>query len=196
MDKATERFFALLKLMENCRSKLHGLYNLFNSNIISAKTYRASMGVKYNELLDEREKLLQIDKDISGMSKTAKSAYLKANKNNIKKISNEVKEIEDEYRELLRKYNSVLDDCIKYRSEYKHEVSLCCKTFNVMKNDDIDRAILKGYKQQVKLIRAILNKIDELIENYNVEKELVKADSNTFIEISNSIGQMILDFCE
>ncbi len=168
MDKTQEKFFKLLKLLDDCRNKLRATYNLFVSCLEQAKSNRAEMQSLYEQMLDCKDTAVQI----VSSNKPAKTK--------LSRLSNEVTAVEYQYSELYNKLSHCMDDCESCRKTYKHEVSLCCQTYNVLKEKGISASIVKGYKQQVKLIRAVLNKIDEVKDLYKNLKTEVKEEKTLF----------------
>ena len=65
------------------------------------------------------------------------------------------------------------------------------KQFKAMANDETDPVIIKGYKQQVKIIKAILEKIELLISDYNVKKNKIEDDNVKFGELYNSATTLL-----
>ena len=80
-----------------------------------------------------------------------------------------------------------MSDCEACRKTYKHEVALCCQTYNALKEKSDTSSIEKGYKQQVKMIRRILEKIDTVKINYKSVKEEIKNLKAMFDELYNKI---------
>ena len=60
-----------------------------------------------------------------------------------------------------------------------------------MVDENTDASIIKGYKQQVKIIKAILEKIEFLIADYNVKRNKVESDNAKFVELYNSVSSML-----
>ena len=58
-------------------------------------------------------------------------------------------------------------------------------------DENTDATIIKGYKQQVKVIKAILDKIEFLIADYNVKKNQVDNDNVKFSELYESVNSML-----
>ena len=51
--------------------------------------------------------------------------------------------------------------------------------------------VIKGYKQQVKIIKAILDKIEMLISDYNVKKNQLEQDNTRFNQLYSSVSSWI-----
>lgn len=181
MDKTQEKFFKLLKLLDDCRNKLRATYNLFMSCLDQTKTTKAELGGMYEQMLDYRDEVIQIE------------ALKKPAKTKLSKIANECNKLKTAYEEQVEVVNHCMDDCESCRKTYKHEVSLCCQTYNVLKHEGIASSIVKGYKQQVKLIRAILDKIDDIKDNYKTLKAEIKQEKVLFDKLYTDINKKILE---
>lgn len=173
--KTQDKFLKLLDLLNGCREKLYATYNLFVSNLEHTKDIKTDLGAKYEQLLDLRGEYVQLAKS----NKPAKTRIAK-----IKKDSTDLKA---ECDEQISGVGAGMSDCETCRKTYKHEVALCCQTYNALKEKSDTSSIEKGYKQQVKMIRRILEKIDTVKVNYKSVKEEIKNLKNMFDELYNKI---------
>ena len=91
-----------------------------------------------------------------------------------------------------KNYRIALKDCGSLKTEYKHAVKdLCAEFKSLMEGEEVDVSILKGYRQQVKIIKAILDKIELLISDYNVKKNKVEEDNARFTALYESVNSML-----
>ena len=67
---------------------------------------------------------------------------------------------------------------------------MCCDTYKQLKvRLGEDASIEKGYKQQVKLIKRVLEKIDTVKVGYKGVKEEIKQQAKMFLELFNKINE-------
>lgn len=180
MDKKQEKFFTLLKLLDDCRQKLYATYNLFVSCLAQTKQKRCELGEMYEQMLAYRDDLAMFEKSGKKISKAKLTKY-----------SNDADDLKKSYAELVEQISHIMDDCERCRKTYKGEVALCCKTYKMLKPDDMPSTIHKGYRQQVKLTRAILDKTEEVKQAYKNVKEEVKAEYVLFNQLVASINEKI-----
>ncbi len=181
MDKTQEKFFKLLKLLDDCRNKLRATYNLFMSCLEQTKEIKADLGSKYEQMLDYRDEIVML------------AASKKPAKTKLSKLATESNKLKSGYEEQVELVGHIMDDCESCRKTYKHEVSLCCQTYNVLKHEGLAASIVKGYKQQVKLIRAILDKIDDIKDNYKQLKVDIKQEKELFDKLYVDINKKIIE---
>ena len=153
MDKTQSKFLTILKLMDDCRSKLYATLNLFVTKYEEAKISRTELREIYEKLLEYRDEIMAL---ISSGKGKARIGIIKQS------CATE----QARHNEITEQINTGIDDPEKCRKTYKHEVKLCCDTYNALKQDELPASITKGYKQQVKLIRAILDKIEVVKAKY------------------------------
>lgn len=176
MDKTQSKFLTILQLMDNCRNKLYATYNLFVSKFEEAKISRAELHEIYEKLLEYRDEV----KEITALGK---------GKNRLSKIKQESTSLKGRHYELVDKIDNGTKDCEECRKTYKHEVSLCCQTYNALKQDELPASITKGYRQQVKLIRKILDEIDGVKEKYSKFKQKVNDENAMFEQLYSAIDK-------
>lgn len=180
MDKKQEKFFTLLKLLDDCRQKLYATYNLFVSCLAQAKQKRGELGEMYEQMLAYRDDLAMFEKSGKKVSKAKLTKY-----------SKDAEVLKKAYADLVEQILHIMDDCERCRKTYKGEVALCCKTYKLLKPDDMPSTIHKGYRQQVKLTRAILDKTEEVKESYKKVKDEVKTEYVLFNQLADSIDEKI-----
>lgn len=165
-DVEVNKLNEVLRLMNNCRNKISALFDLFESCILSARGNVNKMSSLYYEMMGLRD----------GLEASGKTSGVKAKADAIK---NEF----DEERDM---YSTSLDEPEKHRNQYKSEVSACCKFYKSI-SSNANESIEKGYKMQVKIIRKILDKINELIVKYNADHDKVVGLTLQFEDLYNQI---------
>ena len=178
--KAQEKFLKLLELLNGCREKLYATYNLFVANLEQTKVTKVELGEKYEQLLDLRNEFVQL----TTSNKPAKTRIAK-----VRKDAKSLKNAHDEQVESVGKGMADADSC---RKTYKHEVALCCDTYNKLKVNGVEEHISKGYKQQVKLVKRILEKIDTVKVNFKGLKQEIKERAKMFTELFDKINEEAL----
>ncbi|MBQ7797923.1 MAG: hypothetical protein IJ371_02240 [Clostridia bacterium] len=178
--KTQDKFLKLLELLNGCREKLYATYNLFVSNVEQTKTTKAELGEKYEQLLDLRHEFVQL----TSSSKPAKIR--------ISKVRKDSQLLKAEYDNQFATVGGGMIDCESCRKTYKHEVALCCDTYNKLKVGGVEEHIVKGYKQQVKLIKRILEKIDTAKISFKALREEIKQQKQMFDELYNKINDQVL----
>lgn len=182
MGKTQDKFLKLLDLLNGCREKLYATYNLFVSNLEQSKSVKTELGLKYEQLLDLHSDFVQL----SNSSKPAKTR--------IATIKRDSQQLKAEYD---AQYNGIGDGMVsaeKCRKTYKHEVSLCCQTYGKLKEVGDASMIEKGYKQQVRLIRRILDKMEQIKVNFKGLKEEIKQQKQMFDELYGRFNNQAWEF--
>ncbi len=186
-----KKLLDIIKELNDNRSKLSALYSLYNNSLIVAEESRQSLSVYYEQMIDMKNDLCMITNNISSAKKSEREAVFNRHSAKIKKINVDVKAISDDFMSDTSKYRIALKDCGSLKTEYKHRISELCKEFKANVTDDLDPIIIKGYKQQVKIIKAILDKIELLISDYNVKKNKVEDDNVKFTLLYESVSSLI-----
>ena len=70
-------------------------------------------------------------------------------------------------------------------------MSELCKRFKSKVDENTPAIVIKGYKQQVRIIKAIFEKIEALISDYNVKKNKVEEDSERFNSLVETVNSMM-----
>lgn len=179
--KAQEKYLKILELLNGCREKIFATYNLFVANLEQTKQVKADLGVKYEQLLDLRSEYMQL----VSSSKPAKMR--------IGKIRKDAVALKTEHDEQVKSVDGIMDDANACRKSYKQEVVMCCDTYKQLKTKlGEDASVDKGYKQQVKLIKRILEKIDTVKIGYKGAREEIKEQAKMFLELFNKINEQEL----
>ena len=181
----------IIRALNDNRSKLSALYSLYNSSLLVAENSRQELGTYYEQMIDFKNDLNALSSQIGNAKKSERTDLLTKNKIRIKKIGLGSKEASSMFNDNCGKYRIALKECGSLKTEYKHTISELCKQFKATINDDTDALILKGYKQQVKIIKAILDKIETLISDYNVKKNKMEEDNTKFNQLYESVNTLI-----
>ena len=185
------RLLDIIKELNDNRSKLSALFSLYNNSLIMAEESRQSLSAHYEQMMDLKNDLCMITNTISAAKKSERSELFNRNSAKIKKINLDVKNLKDEFSQDSDKYKIALKDCGSLKSEYKQRVSELCKEFKAIANEETDAMLIKGYKQQVKIIKAILDRIEMLISDYHVKKNKVDDDNAKFSALYESVNSLI-----
>ena len=185
------RQLEIIKQLNDYRSKLAALYSLYNSSLLVAEESRIELSGFYEQMIDFKNDLNALTTLIASVKKAERVTTYNKNKSKIKRIVLEVGTINDDFIDNCKKYRIALKECGSLKSEYKHAVSELCKEFKAIVDENTDTAIIKGYKQQVKFIKVILEKIELLISDYNVKKNKVEDDNVKFGQLYSSVNSLI-----
>ncbi len=181
--KAQEKYLKILELLNGCREKMFATYNLFVANLEQSKQVKTELAVKYEQLLDLRSEYMQL------------IASDKPAKMRIGKIRNSAAALKSEHDEQVNSVDGIMDDANACRKSYKQEVVMCCDTYKQLKTKlGEDASVEKGYRQQVKLIKRILEKIDTIKVGFKSVKEEIKEQAKMFLELFNKVyeGELVL----
>lgn len=181
----------IIRELNDNRSKLSALFSLYNSSLLLAETNRAELTNYYEQLIDYKNDINSLSVMISNAKKSERAGVYNKNKSKIKHLMSEVNLVNDYFTDGCKKYRIALKECGSLKSEYKHTISELCKDFKATVTEDTDAYILKGYKQQVKIIKTILDKIEMLISDYNIKKNKVENDNVKFGELYNSVNSLL-----
>lgn len=187
-----QRLNEIIKQLNDNRSKLSALYSLYNSSLLVAENNRAELGVYYEQMIDLKNELNTISLALANAKKAERAETLQRNRSKIKRLDMEVSQANSNFNESTKNYRIALKDCGSLKTEYKHAVKELCAEFkSLIENEEIDVSVLKGYRQQVKIIKAILDKIELLISDYNVKKNKVEEDNSRFVALYESVNSML-----
>ena len=176
--KAQEKFLTVLELLNGCREKLFATYNLFVANLEQTKQIKTELGEKYEQLLDLRGEYIQLN--TSG----------KPAKMRIAKVRKDAAALKQEHDAQVISVDTIMDDANACRKTYKQEVIMCCDTYKQLKTKlGADASMDNGYKQQVKLVKRILEKIDTVKISCKDVKEEIKLQAKMFLELFNKINE-------
>ena len=178
------------KLNDN-RSKLSALFSLYNSLILSAEDSRVVLSSYYDQMIDYKNDLSMISNSIYSAKKDERESLFLKNKSKIKRLNLEVKDLGDNFETSCNSYKIALQNCGSLKTEYKHEVSELCKQFKAGLTEETSPYLIKGYKQQIRIIKAILDRIEQVISDYNVKRNKVEEDNSRFTELYQSVNLML-----
>lgn len=181
----------IIRQLNDNRSKLSALFSLYNSSMLVAEQNRAELSNYYEQMIDLKNDVNSLSIIISSMKKAERATAYSKNKSKIKHLGSEINLVNNYFNDECKKFKIALKECGTLKSEYKHKVSELCKEFKSMVNEDTDSSVIKGYKQQVKVIKAILEKIEFLIADYNVKKNKVEADNEKFTQLYSSVNSLL-----
>ena len=186
-----QRLNEIIKQLNDNRSKLSALYSLYNSSLLVAENERAELGIYYEQMIDFKNEVNTIATEIAMAKKNERAEMLTRNRSKIKRLNSEVNQASLNFESSTKKYRIALKDCGSLKTEYKHIVSDLCKEFKSLVSEETESIVIKGYKQQVKIIKAILEKIELLISDYNVKKNKVEEDNSRFTALYTSVSDML-----
>ena len=186
-----ERLYEIIKLLNDNRSKLSALYSLYNSSLLVAENNRAELGVYYEQMLDLKNELNSISLTMANAKKNERAEILSRNRSKIKRLDMEVNQANSNFAQSTKNYRIALRDCGSLKTEYKHAVKELCAEFKSLMTENTDVSVSKGYRQQIKIIKAILDKIELLISDYNVKKNKVEEDNVRFTALVESVNSML-----
>ena len=185
------KLLEIIRQLNDNRSKLSALYSLYNSSLLVAETNRAELSNYYEQMIDLKNDVNSLSVMIGSMKKADRANAYNKNKSKIKHLGSEINLVNNYFNDECKKFKIALKECGTLKSEYKHTVSELCKEFKSLVNEDTDASIIKGYKQQVKVIKAILEKIEFLIADYNVKKNKVEDDNAKFGQLYESVNSLL-----
>lgn len=185
------RLLEIIEQLGDYRSKLSALYSLYNSSLLTAEESRVELSGFYEQMIDFKNDLNSLSAMFASVKKAERAEMFNKNKSRIKRIILEVGTVNDGFKDSCQKYRIVLKECGSLKSEYKHCVSELCNEFKNNVDKDTDAIIIKGYKQQVKIIKTILERIELLISDYNVKKNKVEDDNEKFVQLYSSVNSLI-----
>lgn len=181
----------IIRQLNDNRSKLSALFSLYNSSMLVAETNRAELSNYYEQMIDLKNDVNSLSLMISNLKKSERANAYTKNKSKIKTLNNELNLVNNSFNDNCKKFKIALKECGALKSEYKHTISELCNEFKSLVDENTDPTIIKGYKQQVKVIKAILEKIEFLISDYNVKKNKVEEDNLKFSALYNSVNSLL-----
>jgi uncharacterized protein YycO len=170
-----EKYLKVLKLLNGCRAKLLATYNLFVANLETVKQTKAELGEMYEQLLDMQSELVQATSN-------------KPAKVRMTKICKDAENLKAEHDAKVASTDTIMDEANTCRKAYKKEIIMCCDTYKTLKERGVEGSLDKGYNQQVKLVKRILEKIDVVKANYKGVKDEIKIQAQMFVELFNKIN--------
>ena len=182
----------IIKQLGDNRSKLSALFSLYNTNLLMAEQNRGELSIYYEQMIDFKNDLSNITTQIAKASKDTREQEANKNKAKVNRIDKESVKVKNNFSELTVKYRSALKECGSLKTEYKHNISELCKQFKSCIDADTPETIIKGYKNQVKVLKLILDKIEQLVADYNVKRNKVEKDSDSFNELYSSVHALVV----
>lgn len=182
-DKQT-KLLTILELLNGVREKLYATYNLFVANVEQTKTINEFVGLKYEQLLDKRNEFVQL----SSSNKPAKMR--------VAKLRKEATALKQEHDDQVAMVGDGMADAEACRKTYVYEAKLCSNAHNEVSvanpEEAVPASIEKGYKQQVKLIKRILEKISVAKVSFKELKEEIKERVKLFNELFDQLEEQTL----
>ena len=186
-----DKYDQILKGLTDNMHKMLSLYNLYNSSIVMAESERSNISTYYDQLVDCKNDLTAIANDLSILKKSERLEAFSRYKARISRIDREVDGAHKEFTTSCKTYRLALKDCGSLKAEYKHEYKALKDEFKASMDTDTPPSAIKGYNQQVKRIRKILDNIEALISDYNVKKNKMEEDSTSFNDMYDSVNMML-----
>ena len=190
MENRAKQLGIIKKLNDN-RSKLSALFSLYNTSLLLAEDNRAKLSEYYDKMVDLKNDLNEISNLIYTTKKADRETTYIKNKSKIKKIDNDIIETNSSFIDSCNNYRIALKECGSLKTEYKHEISELMKEFKSLVDSTTEPIVIKGYKQQVRVIKAILDRIELLISDYNVKKNKMEDDSLKFNTLYDSVNTLL-----
>ena len=190
MENANKQQEILKKLTE-VRSQLSALYSLFNSSIITADEYRAGTINCIDRMLDLKDSINLFSNELYALKKAERSQKLASSAGKIKGFRRQVSEIDSEYSDSFASYSTALSECIQLRTDLMAEVHALCDSFKETIDNDTSARTIKGYNNQIKLIKKIREAIDNLRADYNVKKNVMQGHDVGFRVVKESVEALI-----
>ena len=182
----------IIKQLGDNRSKLSALFSLYNTSLITAEASRGELTVFYEQMIDFKNDLSNIASTIVKAGKGARDVEVSKSQIKINKIEKESNKIRRDFADLTNKYRSALQECGSLKTEYKHEISELCKEFKSSLNEETPSSVVKSYKQQVKVLKSILDRIEQLVADYNVKRNKVEKDNESFNELYSNVHALVI----
>ena len=187
-------FDDILKGFTDLMYKMRSLYNLYNSSLVMAESERGNVSTYYEQLVDCKNDLHAITTDLSILKRSERVEAFSRYKARIARIDKEVDTAHKEFISSCKNYDNALQACGSYKAEYKHEykgLKDAFKSIHEKKPEATPRDAIKGYNQHVKLIRTMFDGIEKLVSDYNVKKNKMRQDSESFNNMYDSVNMML-----
>lgn len=187
-----ERCLEINKNMTDSASKMRALYNLVNVSLLDAETDRTELSSNYEKMIDYKNDVNSILTGISTVKKAERTQLITKSKPRLKSIHKEAKQTNENFEKLRNKFNVVLKESLPLKTQYLKEVKDMCNEFNaILKSCEIDSVYKKGFSQQLKMIKLINSKIDELVMDYNIKRNQLDSDNQKFNALFSSVNDII-----
>ncbi len=182
----------IIKQLGDNRSKLSALFSLYNTSLITAEASRGELTVYYEQMIDFKNDLSNIASTIVKAGKSEREVEVSKNQNKISRIEKESNKIRKDFADLTNKYRNALQECGSLKTEYKHEICELCKEFKSNLGEDTPQSVVKSYKQQVKVLKSILDRIEQLVADYNIKRNKVEKDNESFNELYSNVHALVI----
>ena len=187
-----ERCLEINKSMTDCTSKMRALYNLINVTLIDAEQDRTELGLDYEKMIDYKNDVNTILTDVSAVKKAERPQIISKNRGKLRTIQNDAKRVNESFVSVLAKYKKVLKESLPLKVEYLKEVKELCNEFNaILQNGQVEEYHKKGFSQQLKMVKLINSKTEELICDYNVKRNQLESDNEKFNALYTSVNNAI-----
>ena len=196
LNSQEKKLYAVLELLNTCREKIKALFYLFNTQVLNAKADSQEMSSCLDAMIEKHNDLKGIASVLPKTKKTDREKVAKASKPIVKNTQNLVDDLKKTFKEHYDSFKVAMKDAMSLRATYKAEVVSCCdafKKFLASKTVEGSEKIVKGYRQQVKLIKAVLDKIKALIVVYNQEDEKVEGIKKEFENMTKIVDTLARD---
>lgn len=143
-----------------------------------------------NLVLEMRNLQNETDIAVTNLKDTANEVStqkIKVKKGTIALIKENMQQIKNEFYDKYDDFKNAFNDSIKLKKEYVKDVKACCDFYKDIKTQDeeVGTKIEKGYRQQVRLIQAILSKMKNIIQKYKDSVPVVDQMKN---DLDSKIG--------
>ncbi len=182
----------IIKELGDNKSKLSALFSLYNNNLLQAEQNRGELSIYYEQMIDFKNDLSNITTQIAKANRENRAEESSKNLAKVNRIEKECNKVKSNFSELTTKYRSALQECGSLKTEYKHSIGELCKQFKNSIDQDTPENIIKGYKHQVKILKTILDRIEQLVADYNVKRNKVEQDTDSFNELYSSVHALII----
>ncbi len=182
----------IIKQLGDNRSKLSALFSLYNTNLLEAEENRNELSICYEQMIDCKNDLANITTHLAKANKAERAVESSKSQAKVTKIEKESNKIKNNFADLTIKYRSALKECGSLKTEYKHEISELCKVFKSNMDENLPENIVKSYRQQVKVLKTIFDKIEQLVADYNVKRNKVDQDNDSFNELYSAVHALVV----
>ncbi len=190
------KLLKVLELLNTCREKTKALCNLFNAQVLNAKGDSQNMSSLLDAVIEKHNDLKGVASVLPKKTKDERTKLVKASRPIVKNTQNSLEDLKTSFLDSYSNFKNVLNDPMKLRATYKAEVVSCCDAFKKFLGEKVVAGtdkIQKGYRQQVKMIKAILDKIKTLIEVYKQEEQKVEEIKKQFDNITKLVERLAGD---
>ena len=151
--ETNDKLLEIIKQLNDNRNKLSALFSLYNSSLLIAEDSRANLTNYFEQLIDHKNDLSTITRDISSASKAERAGVYTKNKSKINRLNTEVQQVNADFANSCKKYRVALQDCGSLKTEYKHEVSQLCKDFKA--NVDEETPAIAGVSSSTLALKSL-----------------------------------------